>query len=244
MKENGGGAIRTGKIRIPARASLWYIGSSIMTKTVGLAATPLFTRLMSADEYGRFALYSSWLGMAAGIVGSVISGGAVYGAIERHPDKKEDILGATASVTLIFALVSGVALTVLSRIVGTNIRLYGVFIIQCMLDAISCVYLVRMRHGYSYVRVFIFAVAECVISNIVSVSLIYRLDTAYEARAYGMLIGTAVCVIPIAFVTLRSAFTKGASARFKETVRCGLMHLPTSSAGALRAQAERILTVS
>ncbi len=242
MSETVKGTSKTGRIRIPARASLWYVGSSIMTKTVGLAATPLFTRLMDAEEYGRFALYSSWLGVAAGIVGAVIAGGSVYSAIEKHPESKEDILGATAAVTLLFAVLSGGILIPVTQIAGVGLRLGGVFIIQCMLDAVSCVYLVRMRHGYSYIRVFIFAVAECVISNLVSVALIYRLESAYEARVWGMLIGTAVCVVPIAFVTLGAAFTKGARKRIKEGVRCGLMHLPSSGASVLRSQAERLLT--
>jgi O-antigen/teichoic acid export membrane protein len=60
---------------------------------------------------------------------------------------------------------------------------------------------------------------------------------------WGMLIGTAICVVPIAFVTLRSAFTKGAAMWFKEGLQSGLLHLPSSGANVLRTQTERLLTV-
>ena len=45
------------------QAGMWYVISSIMVKMVSVVTTPFFTRLLSTDEYGRVATFSSWYAM-------------------------------------------------------------------------------------------------------------------------------------------------------------------------------------
>ena len=49
-----------GKISIPVKASLWFVICSILQKGIALITVPVFTRLMTTEQYGFFSTYTSW----------------------------------------------------------------------------------------------------------------------------------------------------------------------------------------
>ncbi len=50
---------------IPVKASLWFMACSVLQKGISLLTTPIFTRLMTTEQYGQFTLYSSWASIVA-----------------------------------------------------------------------------------------------------------------------------------------------------------------------------------
>lgn len=42
----------------PIKASLWYM-CNVINKAIALLATPIFTRIMTKDKYGTFAVFQS-----------------------------------------------------------------------------------------------------------------------------------------------------------------------------------------
>lgn len=47
----------------PLKASIWYSMCSILNKGIALISTPIFTRVMSEEDYGSFAIFQSWYGI-------------------------------------------------------------------------------------------------------------------------------------------------------------------------------------
>lgn len=45
----------------PVKASLWYTVCSIVNKGMALLSTPIFTRVMSEEQYGQFSIFQSWV---------------------------------------------------------------------------------------------------------------------------------------------------------------------------------------
>lgn len=45
---------------IAFKAGIWYVISSILVKAISIITTPVFTRLMSTDEYGTVSTFTSW----------------------------------------------------------------------------------------------------------------------------------------------------------------------------------------
>lgn len=44
----------------PVKASFWFALCSFAQKGISFITVPIFTRLMSAEQYGMFSLYQSW----------------------------------------------------------------------------------------------------------------------------------------------------------------------------------------
>lgn len=47
-------------LSLPVKASLWYTVCSIVNKGMALLSTPIFTRVMSEEQYGQFSIFQSW----------------------------------------------------------------------------------------------------------------------------------------------------------------------------------------
>ena len=49
----------------PVKASMWYTVSNVLQKGMALLATPIFTRLMTKDQYGEYSIFMSWYNILA-----------------------------------------------------------------------------------------------------------------------------------------------------------------------------------
>lgn len=49
------------KMPVVARASLWFVICGFMTRGVSLLTTPIFTRLLTTEQYGVYSVFNSWL---------------------------------------------------------------------------------------------------------------------------------------------------------------------------------------
>ena len=47
-------------IPVGVKAALWFTVCNIVQKGISLLTTPIFTRLLTTEQYGEFTLYSSW----------------------------------------------------------------------------------------------------------------------------------------------------------------------------------------
>lgn len=76
-------------IPVQARASLWFLICAFFQKGISFLTTPIFTRLLSTTEYGRFNIFNSWMGILTVIVSLNLSAG-VYarGLVTFHDDRK------------------------------------------------------------------------------------------------------------------------------------------------------------
>lgn len=46
---------------IAAKAAFWFMVCSFLQKAISILTTPIFTRLMSTEQYGQFTVYTSWM---------------------------------------------------------------------------------------------------------------------------------------------------------------------------------------
>lgn len=47
-------------LTIVAKATLWYTIANILVKGVALLSTPIFTRVMTEEQYGTYTVFQSW----------------------------------------------------------------------------------------------------------------------------------------------------------------------------------------
>ena len=43
-----------------AKAAFWALFANILQKGIGILATPVFTRILTAEEFAQYTLYQSW----------------------------------------------------------------------------------------------------------------------------------------------------------------------------------------
>ena len=72
------------------RASIWFLVCSFFQKGISLITTPIFTRILTTEEYGQYNVFNSWLGIVAVFVSlNLYQGVYAQGLVRFTDDRKE-----------------------------------------------------------------------------------------------------------------------------------------------------------
>lgn len=92
-------------LSIPVKASLWFMVCNLVQKGISMITIPLFTRLLTTEEYGLFSVYQSWY-MIIGIFACLNLQDAAYntGMIKYSTDKDNFTLSLQNLTTTLTAV--------------------------------------------------------------------------------------------------------------------------------------------
>ena len=92
-------------IPVAAKASLWFIFCSVLQKCVSMLTTPIFTRLMSTEQYGQFTVYNSWLQIFTIFVTLRLNYAVFNKGMSKYKDDRDGYTSTMQTVTFVLALV-------------------------------------------------------------------------------------------------------------------------------------------
>ena len=92
-------------IPIAAKATLWFMLCTIIQKSISLITTPIFTRIMSPEQYGQFSIYNSWLQIFT-IMATLRLNYAVFNkGMSKYKDDRDGYTSTMQSLTFMIAFV-------------------------------------------------------------------------------------------------------------------------------------------
>ncbi len=229
------------RLNVPGRASAWYLASGMFTKAIGILSTPIFTRLMSTEDYGSFSFYLSVIGIACGIVAPFCSGSQIYSVISKFKNKSCDCFLPASLPTLGFCGVVCLFLFTFARYFGFDFQTIFFISFQILFDSLILLYLSFERYDYRYKKVITVIISEALLSPILSVILINALGLGYIGRVLGLLIPSGSIAITILLTHIyknRRVFQKEAAYLILES---GSPLLPNAILGSVTTQSDRII---
>lgn len=85
---------------VQIRASFWFLISSFLQRGISIITTPIFTRILSTNEYGNYNVFNSWLGIVSIIVTLNLYCGVYMTGLVKFSDKKTVYTSALQGLTL------------------------------------------------------------------------------------------------------------------------------------------------
>lgn len=95
---------RENALNIPARSSLYFTATNLIAKAASFLFTPVFTRLLTPDEYGTYSLFSSYLSVAIVIVTLEIPGNVIMRAFQKKRGLENLCTVTAAAIPFVLAL--------------------------------------------------------------------------------------------------------------------------------------------
>ena len=231
------------KINLPARASMAYLGASIIGKAIGILTTPFFTRLISEEEYGALTLYMTLLGGASVICSAVSSGSAVYRGFSEFEENSGGFVKSALAVSFTFSASLSVILFSLLPFSDLNRSFYLPLALQILSDAVVGVAMARARFRYKYLEVMTVSIFSSALPAIASLLILKNLGCGCGVRIYTLLIiSLAVAIIE----TIRIINLPGQADRemIIFMTKTSLPLLPHSISVALSGQADKLFITS
>lgn len=92
-------------LSIPAKASLWYTFANVLLKGIALLSTPIFTRVMSTNEYGTFSIFQSWYGIILIFTSLNIFLGGYNKGLLLYKDRVDEYTSSSLAQTSLITIV-------------------------------------------------------------------------------------------------------------------------------------------
>ena len=230
------------------KAGAWYTISNIALKAISIVTAPIFTRLLTPADYGKFNNFFSWQTILACVFGLCLN----YSIGRAKIDYKDDFNGFISSIQTLSALV-GLCLLVLALPFigplstfmeidkGLLISLLVMLIVSPSIDYLQS----KFRFEYRYKENVLIALINSVGTVLISIVLILLSDM--EHRYVGRILGSVVPIFCIGVFAVIYLYRKGRTTINKEywryALRISLPMIPHGLAMVLLAQIDRIMLI-
>lgn len=175
-------------LSLPVKATLWYTICNVINKGLALLSTPIFTRIMTEEQYGTFSVFQSWYGILLIFTSlNVFLGGYQKGLITYRDDINRftsSQLGLTTTITMI---VFGIFLTNIKFWTMTfdlaPALMYAMFIELLLMPAIE-LWSAQQRFDYKYQSYVALTMVMSVASILMGVISVVISSNKIEARVF------------------------------------------------------------
>ena len=81
-------------LSVQAKAALWVTICSFLQKGISFITVPIFTRLMSTEEYGTYTVYLSWLQILTIMTSLYLFNGVYDNAMAKYEKQRDEYTSA------------------------------------------------------------------------------------------------------------------------------------------------------
>lgn len=187
-------------IPVSVKASIAFIVCNVLVRGISFITLPVFSRMLSTEEYGQLTIYSSWSEILA-LFGTITIWGGVFntGLIRNEEEKasyvsKAQGLGITISVA--FSFIGFFLSKQISSLLELSWFLTICIFIHIIVLIPYNIWLSANRFDYKYKAVVLVTLVNSIANPVISYFLV-RATTAYkvEARVLGGLFVEAIISI-------------------------------------------------
>lgn len=169
----------------PVKASIWFTVCGIVQRGISLLTTPIFTRVLTTEQYGVFSIYNSWYDIISIFATLNLFYGAYNNAITKYPGDRNRITssmqGLTTALTVVLFIVYSVARNFWNQVFGlSSLYIYAMFAELLFVPAYNF-WSASERYDYKYRKLIFTTVLIALGSPILG--LIAVLNTSYKAEA-------------------------------------------------------------
>lgn len=227
-------------------AGLWYTIGNIVLKGCAFLSLPIFTRLLSTNDFGIYNAYIAYEQILTAIFGL-----GFYGTIKNakldFKGKFDEYLSSITSLSVLifglFLVVANVSYPVYSSTLGFSRFVTNCLVFQSFGSYLLYFYGVKLNAEFQY-RSFLILSSINVLGNTV-LSIILILFVFPNERYLGRILGSAIPLIGIGFFLCLIIWKKGRTVCKKEYwkygLTIGLPLLPHVISQSLLSQVDRIM---
>lgn len=175
----------------PAKASVWFILSNVILKGISFFTLPIFSRLLTPDEYGTVSVYNSWVATVSIITTLTIWGGVFnVGMVKFEDDYKRMISafqGLAISITGIFFVISLVFIDSLSSFLGISKFLTICMYVEILAQIPFNIWSTEQRYKFEYKKLILITSFIAIMSPVLGVLAVKSTSYKAEGRIFSNL---------------------------------------------------------
>ena len=180
-----------------AKVSLWFAVCSVVQKGISLITVPLFTRLLTTEQYGEFSVYQSWYQIISIFATLNLSYGVFLKGMQKYPNERDKYTSTmqilSTGVTLLLFCVYLPFKDNINELTGLSTLLMMTIFAECLAAPALAFWSVRQRYEFKYVALVSVTIGVAVISPVLGLIAVKLTDEKGIARILSVAL-VNVCV--------------------------------------------------
>ena len=184
------------KIPLTLKVSASYAICSILQKCLSFITLPLFTRILTKEQYGQYTIYSSWSGIFSILITLNLAYGSFSTAMVKFEKKRDEYIASVQGICIILAAVFLVIYIPFRKFFNKWLEL-PTFLVVLLIVEILCttaflLWCGKKRFEFKYKSVVLLTLLNSFVAPIIAVILIFNTEEKGYARIFGYAITTIV----------------------------------------------------
>ena len=179
------------KIPLTVKVSTSYAICSILQKCLSFITLPLFTRLLTTEQYGQYTIYSSWQGILMIFLTLNLAYGSFQTAMVKFEDRRSEYITSIQGICILLSVIFLALYLPFREMWNQLFELPTLFVLIMVSEIIfttaTQLWMERNRFEFKYKSV----VAITLLTSILSPVLAYVLVSCTEEKGYARIIGYA-----------------------------------------------------
>lgn len=161
----------------PVKASFWFTVCSVVQKGISLITVPIFTRLMTTEQYGQYSLYLSWDSIIIVFATLNLSYQVFNNGLLKYSSDQDGytsaMLGLSNLCTTVLLAVYLIFRNPINEATGLTTPLFLLMFLQYYVNQALALWTVKERFHYRYKALTAVTLLSAVFSSAVGVVAVY-----------------------------------------------------------------------
>lgn len=228
------------------RSGFWFAVCNVIQKSVMIITVPLFTRIMTPDEYGLTAVYQSWNNVLAIVVTLSLYLGVFNNGMLHYKEDRDRYVSSMQGLSTLSAGICCLLFFIfrkpLSNFMGLSLNVAELMFVSFIFMPAFDYWSARCRYEYRYKGLLIATIIYAAVNVIIPFAAVkYSTGNLGEAK----IIGSMIAMIGFTFAFYLYNFRKGKCFFVKEYWRYAfcfnLPLLPNYLSNVILGQSDRIM---
>ncbi len=180
----------------PLKVSAWFFFCSLLQKGLLFFTTPIFTRILSTEDYGMISIFNSWESIISIFVTLGLSYSVQNVGLVKFSDDKDNYQSATLGLLLTCAAFCSIILEqiydCLKPIIQLEEKYIFLMLIHCVFNTIMTMWSLRKRFEYHYKKMVCVTITYAMFSTVLSIVLVVLMKDKAYAKVLGIGISTVI----------------------------------------------------
>jgi len=173
------------KLSAPIKASLWFVVCNVIQKGIQVLTTPIFTRILTQEEYGTYSVYQSWYNIISVFATFNLAAGVYNNGLTEKPEEKDgftsSLLGLSSTITVCLFFIYVVNIRFWTKILEMPpMFMFAMFVELIFVPAYSF-WSAQQRYFYKYVGIIITSLIIGLVGPIIAVIAVLLAEKKAEA---------------------------------------------------------------
>ena len=193
---------------VQVKASVWFLICSFMQKGISMISTPIFTRLLTTEEYGQYSVFDSWMGIVTVFVTLNIGAGVYTQGLIKFEDRKQEFASSLQGLTTVLIVVWSAIYFIFMKFWNNLFSLSTIQMVSMLLmiwaTSMWGFWAAGQRVDYNYVQLVILSIIVSVAKPLVGIIFVLAADDKVTARIIGLALVEVIAYSGLFFQQMKS----------------------------------------